>query len=387
MIKHISIFMPSENSFHKRIFMFLYTAFKRQGLEVTGCCKLLSEEEMRLWVREKKPCAIFEMNRVKDEISILDELKVLHISWVVDMEGRGENQIKGSDITYAFDPGWVDNFNTGGFLAWMPPGTCPETFFLVNNAGKQQVDFSFIGHIPKPWSNQELSRTISGVHKNISFEMLLKYYSEYMLINTYCEQTHDSCAHIINRIVSELLGHASELNKDMYYDLLIRIKRMSNRTKLIDFALRHSDSLAIYGSENWRIWSKYKRFYKYFVESPNEINVIHQKSKINLHDGVGFHFRAIDCMASGGLLMWYIEGEYDSYEPGQVIYTRGLADFFQAQFNYFEFKWLNFDEVYDEAKRFNYQGSIAQQETLKIIKSHHTWDCRVKQIMEDIAAL
>lgn len=379
--------MPSESEFHRRLFKYLSRAFKKQGLLVTGDCRLLTESEIVLWIKEKKPCAIFEMNRVKDEIPVLYELDVLHFSWVVDMLGRGESQIKGSDITYTFDPGWVDTFNTGSLLKWLPPGTCRDTFFPCQRNPDAQFEFSFIGHIPKPWSPEELSRPLGDEGNSVSFEDVLHRYVEHMRVNTYQEQTHDSCAEVINGIVMQLLGNAYGLSQEVYYDFLVRVKRMNNRTGLINYALRHTQSLAIYGSENWRLWPEFKQFYKHYVDDPFEINRIHQSAKINLHDGVGFHFRAIDCMASGGLLMWYIEGDYDDYQPGEVVYTRGLADFFQAQSHYYEFKWLNFEEVYQLAKEVNYWGSKAQKEVLKIIAEHHTWDSRAKQVIADIAML
>jgi hypothetical protein len=393
MIKHISIFMPTESAFHRRLYGYLTTAFRKHGLQVSGACRLLTEPEMVNWVREKKPCAIFEMNRIKDEIPVLHELGVLHLSWVVDMQGRDESHIKGSDITYTFDPGWVINIKTDGLVAWMPPGTCTKTFF-PDKKRKKEIEFSFIGHIPNPWSKQELSRLLVGESKNIVFETLLNEYSDLMDVETYKEKTHESCVQIINDIVSRFLGHPLCLSRDMYYDLLVRIKRMNNRVDLLDFGVNKTDSIAIYGSENWLKWSKYKKYYRNFVGKSFDVNLIHNFSEINLHDGVSFHFRAIDCMASGGLLFWYDDNHGDKYNSykwknlfNKDVVPLGLHTAFQSQFHYFEFKYLNFDEVYEEAKIMNYHGSVAQQETLKIIKSHHTWDCRAKKILEDIVTL
>jgi len=389
-IKHISLFMPTESAFHRRIFLFLARAFQQQGLEVTGRCGLLSEAEMRSWISEKKPCAIFEMNRVKDEIPILHELNILHISWVVDMEGRDESHITGSDITYTFDSGWVEYFNTGGFTAWMPPGTSIETFFPAKENRNKEVEFCFMGHIPKPWSESELSRPLISKSRSINFGDLLKEYSEFMEVNTYKETNHESCARIIDGMLERLLDHPVEMARDMYYDLLIRTKRMSNRTELLDFAIGKSDSIAIYGSPNWLDWPKYQRFYKKFIDNEAEMNFIHQHSTINLHDGVCFHFRSIDCMASGGLLFWYNDNygdKYNNYQWKNSKYREGLHTFFQKQFNYFEFKWLDFNDVYEEAKQLNYWGSKAQIDTLQIIKSYHTWECRARNIMKDIVAL
>jgi hypothetical protein len=390
MIKHISIFMPSESVFYRRLFQSIGQAFQKCGLTISGECRLLSEQEMLQWVKEKKPCVVFEMNRVKDEIPVLHELGILHISWIVDMAGRCESDITGSDITYAVDPGWPENLNTGGFLAWMPPGTSVSSSFSLHRADRYETEFSFIGHIPSRWSRNELTRVLHPDNENINFQNLLQQYSAYMDINTYCEQTHESCVKIIDQMVTDLLGYSCKLSQDMYYDLLVRLKRMNNRTDLIDFALRHSDSIAIYGSLNWREWQQYRRFYQYFIESPLEINKIHQCSMINLHDGVSFHFRSIDCMASGGLLMWYDHRDGDKLDTskrGSGIYTRGLSNYFLPQFHYYEFTWMNFDDVYRQIKSINYQGSNAQKETLALIKNYHTWDARAAQIIDHIQAL
>lgn len=383
--------MPSESFFHRRIFHVLSCAFIKQGLTVTGQCKLLSELEMRTWVIEKKPCIIFEMNRVKDEISILHELNVLHVSWVVDMEGRDESHIKGSNITYTFDPGWVANFNTGSFTTWLPPGTCTKTFYPVLGDKTKECEFSFMGHIPRPWSNAELSRSLLGTQNSGTFEQLMTEYLSFINIDTYKEKDHQACVDIINDILVRLFGEVIPLPRDMMYDLLIRAKRMQNRTELLNFAVGKSDSTVIYGSPNWLQWPKYARFYKKFVDNEAEINMIHQQSGINLHDGVGFHFRAIDCLASGGVLFWYNDNDGDKYETYQFknpeskeIHLNGLHDFFENQYNYFEFKWLDFDEVYERAKSVDLKS---RADTVKLVQNHHTWDCRAKQILNDINAI
>lgn len=386
--------MPSESSFHRRIFGFLARAFQEQGWQVTGQCKLLPENEMCAWVRDNKPDVVFEMNRVKNEIPVLDEMNVMHISWLVDMGGRSESQIKGSEITYFIDPGWEFSFNTGGYTAWMPPGTCTQTFLPGSQSKTDTAEFSFIGHIPKPWSRQELNRVLSDKVNSITFESLLNEYMKYMEVNTYFGQTHESCAKVIDNIAEKLLGEPVQLAQDIYYDLLIRTKRISNRVELIDFAVRNSSSINIYGTENWLEWSKFSRFYKGFVEKESEINRIHQCSQFNMHDGISFHFRSIDCMASGALLLWYntndgdkfniYKGKISSNGPGKTL---GLSNFFEYQYHYYEFTWLTFNEVYEKAKSSGYLGSKAQADTIKLINDKHTWDCRVKRIIEDINSL
>lgn len=391
--RHISLFMPSDSAFHRRIFNFFRKGFAKRGWTVSGACRLLPDSEMRSWVLDNKPDFIFEMNRVKAEIPVLFELQIPHLTWLVDMQGRGESQIKGSEITYFIDPGWEFNFDTGGHTAWMPPGACLETFYPLRRQSRG-MEFGFIGHIPKPWAREELDRTLSSGTASISFERLLAEYTQYMDIHTYFGQTHETCIGIIDSIVQSMLGCPVKLPNDIYYDLLIRAKRVSNRTDLMNFALNRSASISIYGSENWKGWEKYSAFYKGFVDDEQVLNRIHSDCAINLHDGISFHFRSIDCMASGGLLLWYNTNDGDKFNiyrdtlskngPGNIL---GLSNFFEPQRHYYEFTWQDFDEVYDEIRRIDYIGSKAMHETIDIIKANHTWDKRVASIISDINRL
>lgn len=337
---------------------------------------------MRQWLIEKKPDIIFEMNRVKSEIPILDEKKIPHVSWVVDFKGRDETTILGSDITYFFDPEWENNYNTGGLQDWLPPGTCVDTFYPNKNQGPKRSEFNFIGHIPKPWSKTELDRRLHGSSKK-TFHDLLKIYNEQMRLTQHLLKTHKDLADIIKKITVSLTGKAVSLPIDMKYDLMERNKRMANRTALLDLVKKKSDSIEIYGSTNWKDWPQYTKYYKHFVDNANEMNDIHQQSHINLHDGVSFHFRAIDCMASGGLLFHlFIPPKRDKQKP-----RRGLHDFFDKQSHYVEMNQDNFDVMYERVKRCPYSGSRWQKETIKEIMAHHTWAHRTKKIVNDINRL
>jgi len=127
-ITHISIFLPNDTNLYRTLFSCLEKSFVKAGIKVSGCLRLLTESEMYLWIQQNKSDAVFEMNRVKDEIPILHDLGIPHITWVVDFQGRTQNHLKGSDITYFFDPNADANFDAGGIQDWLPPGTCTKTF-------------------------------------------------------------------------------------------------------------------------------------------------------------------------------------------------------------------------------------------------------------------
>ncbi|WP_426992600.1 hypothetical protein [Methylomonas sp. CM2] len=390
-MNNISIFLPKDTAFYRRLYSHLSKAFLQAGFSVSGLCRVLDNQEMSDWVKSYRPKFIFEMNRVKNEIPVLHDLKIPHITWIVDFQGRNEHSILGSDITYFFDSGWDDNYSTCGFQDWLPPGTCVDTYRPIDEY-LPTIEFSFIGHIPLPWSQAELNRPIIGegaVDTGMLFGELLEIFNRRMNEISYFGQTHASLLDIIDNIVFQRSGLHVELTLDMRYDFLERVKRVKNRTQIIAFPLSKTRSVAIYGSEHWRAWPEYQGYYRYYIDDPTELNRVHQISRFNLHDGVGFHFRAIDCMASGGLLCWYNENSGDKYnrlglDPHK---RRGLHSFFDNSRHYVEFLWHQFDEAYAHALALDYRHGKQRLETIDLIRQNHTWRHRVEKIVRDFNAL
>lgn len=65
-------------------------------------------------------------------------------------------------------------------------------------------------------------------------------------------KTHKDIECIINGICRKLSVNESVVDTNIYYDLMERTKRIKNRAELLSFALKKSDSIAIYGSPNWK---------------------------------------------------------------------------------------------------------------------------------------
>lgn len=378
-IKHLALFMPVDTPFYRRLFQSWTEAFARLDVRVSGGCGLLSEAALDDWLKQHRPDAVFEMNRVKNEIPLLHELKLPHVSWIVDFQGRTEDQIKGSEITYFFDPGWDTNYRTGGLQAWLPPGTCARIFTPLAEPQSLEATFNFIGHIPLPWSDEELSRQLAD--SQLSFgELLIKYQNELAQLPQQV-LTHKDLKNIIDNLASHHGASTDAWQRQgIYYDLMERSKRLKNRHELLNFALRTKEPIVIYGSTNWSQWPNYHAYYKCFLDCPNQMNRVHQQSRINLHDGVGFHFRAIDCLASGGLLFWYDNKETRlAYGAG-----RGLHNFFEDRKHYYSFCADEFDEVYQHAIAVQASRKKVIGEVVDLINAHHTWDNRARQVIADL---
>jgi hypothetical protein len=181
----------------------LRDAFASLDVRVSGGCGLLDEAQMQAWLAQHKPDAVFEMNRVKDEVPALHRYKIPHIAWIVDFQGRTEAQIAGSEITYFFDPGWDANYRTGGLQDWLPPGTCAQTFQPLPGTLPLDVEFNFIGHIPLPWSAAELARPVAA-NSSLTFAELLRRYDGHLQATRAQIKTHGD----LKRIIDELLAEA-----------------------------------------------------------------------------------------------------------------------------------------------------------------------------------
>jgi hypothetical protein len=336
---------------------------------------------LQAWVSEYKPDVIFEMNRVGCELP-LDELGVKHVSWVVDFAGRDLTQIHGSDIIYFFDPGAEENSLAKCHTAWLAPGASPEHYF----PGQYDfnTDFLFIGHIPAPWSEVELN-TLIGLSGNnrLTFSDLLEAYIKELELPFDCIPTHKILKDKIRRIVERRIGRA-ELTSKVEYDLLERLKRVTSRRALVGAAAAiESADLAIYGSETWKQWPEYAKYFCGFLSEDDSLRQAYATSRYCLHDGVGLHFRSMDCMASGGVILYRQDGmiKYTPLEGGE----RGLHTCFREGEHYLQFDTA--DELTDLYFRYKDDDAALRRigsNAAEAIAGGHTWRHRAQQIIDDI---
>lgn len=354
-------------------------AFRDSGIEAHGRCGLLDEREMHAWLGQYSPDAVFEMNRVAGEIPWFPR-SVRHISWVVDFASRDQSQIKGSDITYFFCPDWSTNYETGGFSDWLAPGTNTK-HYAPPAAFSPGYDFLFVGHIPAPWSQEELNYVLGRmVGRHYRFSDLLE---EYMLRSSAMfspKTTHSDLKNLCYSIQCERTGEKN-LPAKIEYDLIERTKRMDSRRSLIDGVLRcEFDGIRIYGSETWKQWAKYSSYYCGYLRRPADMKQHFASARFCLHDGVGIHFRSMDCMASGGVILY---ANYKNYETDNTVQI-GLHSCFDEGVHYLDFR--NQDELRDKHRYY----TRCPKALMKIrraasvaVSGAHTWMHRVRKIIDD----
>lgn len=380
MIKRISIFLPKPTFIYKNLFRSIANGFKQCGLLVTGDTRHLYEEEMQAWCKEYKPDVIFEMDRTRDMIpSIPPEIK--HVAWVGDTYHHFLDRFTGSEITYFFFPNNYRNFNnSNGMSDWLPPGADQSIFTY----GKKNFlsDVSFIGHIPKPWTQEELDRLVSGSGMPLySFGDLLTDYIPALASLLYKgNYIFDDFFTMANAIYKEKFGADLQVDNVLLYDIIGRTLRMFTRTKVMNAVVEATDSIRLYGPENWNLWPQYSKFYKGWVRNDNNRRDIYQTSQINFHDNItGLHFRTIDCMGSGGLLFFRTTSDDTAYggiktcfDEGRHYVSFSIEDFAEKMRYY-----LNRPDLCEKIRH----------NAAELIQKEHTWTHRAKKVIDDLKKL
>jgi hypothetical protein len=301
----LSVFLPRPTGFYRGLLPQMLRGFEQAGFEVSGTTELLGEAEMLDWCRSHETDVVFEMNRTRSEVPFLPP-SIRHISWVVDFLGRTEEQIKGSDLTYFFTTGWVMAFPYDTFSDWLPPGSCPTTY--APSGAPFESDVSVAGHVPPPWSQAELTRNVSRTARPMLFGDLLPQYQSYLaeverdILTQFPD--HGTYWDEINRLVSAATGDGIAPDPAVKYDLLGRLPRTGLRPSMVSEALGAGHSLRIFGTKGWTAWPELAPHYRGFLDEPADLARVYTSSRINLHEGVGMHFRSMDCLAAGSLLFY-----------------------------------------------------------------------------------
>jgi len=371
----VAIFMPHANTVYLSILFGLKRGFEKHNVEVFASVSHYDETCLLAFCQQFKPDLIFELNRSRSQLPNLPK-HIMHIAWIVDSLGQPVDYYHGSDITYFFGGPWKRAFTAnGGLVDWLPPGACETAYDFKSQQAIS--DFSFVGHIPAPWTEKELSREICQYQgQSITFgrlhDELLDYWKAFSFENfenfTYLNSVYE--------LIEERYAQKIEIqDQQLRYDLGCRMVRLRNRHQLISPVLESSDSLRIYGSKNWKDWEQYRPHYHHFVDHPQELKQIYQSTKLNLHEGVGPHFRVFDAMSAGGLI--FAKRTPDDHTEG------GMLEIFEPFVHYVPFLENDFAELADK-----YLGDDTARQKIvttaaEHVRAHHTWAHRAEKIIRD----
>lgn len=368
--------MPSPTAFYRSLLDQMRRGFEACGVTVSGGLAPLGPDALAQWCTEVRPDVVFEMNRPRNDARGLAP-EVRHATWVVDFDGRTLDHFAGSDATYLFGPTWVDRYPHDGFHRWLGPGTCPSDY--PQRACTHEVDVSFAGYIPRPWNESERQRPLTADPAGLRFGELLPEFESRLRAARDRLRTADDFIELAASACRGLSGSALVLDDRLRRDLSGRVIRELNRRDLIDATLRASASLAIYGPDKWTQWPAYAQYHRGFIECPRELHQTYVEAALSLHEGNGIHFRSMDVMGSGGLMLFrrtfadQLEGGIESrFEPG-VHYMPVTLESLPSTIERLLADPRTADRIRTAAAREVAQG--------------HTWRHRAQSILDDFARL
>lgn len=369
----IALFADSPD--RMKVLIYLQEAFEELGVRTTLMDRFLNDAELTEFCRQFSPDAIFEYNRVRDEVRGLPD-DVVHLGWIVDTMGRPNSAFQGSEITYFFGKNWARACagRTGGLVSWLPPGFSPSRFFP--EAAPPLSDFSFLGHMSAPWSREEEARLVSAPGaRPLRFGEVMAAYTERLRNNPLPGATNDDYVALALQVIQTLGGGAPQLSRALHYDFGCRTLRMVNRHRLLQSVVKFSHSLRIYGPGHWRDWPDYAPYHQGFLGDPHQVRRVYQTTRINLHEGVGIHFRVFDCLAAGGFL-FYMQDVDDQNGVG-------IQEFFEPNRHYIPVTEGDFAE---KAAFYLARPALCQrlgQEAARLVHGRDTWGHRARQILAD----
>jgi len=286
----ILFYFNSNSLFYTGLYDSIKKGFEEIGCLVEGAPIILNSNDLNRKILEFKPDFVLEVNRTKSEIDNFPS-NLLHIGWLFDLWDKNPKDLY-SDILYTFGYSWLNRFpnSCAKHLACLPPATDESIFKKVKI--KKKYDFSFFGHIPKPWNHEELNRIVG--YKNsipIYFKDILSNMESAVLSfdNKFCFTSFQEKFEF---------KFSTKLSNSLKYDLTTRIFRQKNRMNFLNLIKKTSDSISIFGT-NWEHYKEFDIYFKGYINSPNNLNKTIQESKVMLHDNHNLHFRVLDAMACG----------------------------------------------------------------------------------------
>lgn len=349
--------------------------FEQVGVQVRGWPSLLDEATMAQFMADAQPDAVLEMNRWRDAAPGMPG-SVPHVCWLVDAGNQSLASVTGSTLTYFISENWRSSYPERDRVAcgWLAPGVDPH--YYSYEKAELACEMAFVGHVPRPWTEAELQRALlPGTQGGPIFADFVEKFES----RAGAADFADFCNDDYFEYGWSLMGLSSpsyEVDSKLRYDMSCRVVRGFNRHRMLQTAIESGHELAIYGSENFRLYPQYVSLHRGYVADPHELATIYRSTGANLHEGVGMHFRSLDCMAAGGLLM--VPRGPDDTRRG------GLAQAFVPDEHYVVFDPGEFSQVMRRVLGDASWRARVGLRASQAVHAGHTWRHRALQIIEDL---
>ena len=355
-------------------------AFGQLGVDVVGWPTLLDEPAMAAFMDDMRPDAVLEMNRWREKSPAVPS-EIPHICWMVDSANQPLSDVRGSEITYFFGANWLARYphRHGSYCDWLAPGVDERHFHPEDVA--PNCDLAFIGHMPRPWAPSELARAlpVAGATRYTFADVVDRCSRLWPQIDLRGFSNDDFLTSAWSHALGQSRPPPPDLDATLRYDISCRLVRLINRRRLLDLALTSDATFDIYGSKNFEHYPEYAPHYRGFVADPGGQRRVYRGARINLHEGVGVHFRSLDCMACGALLL-VLRGPDDSAFGGIETQFEPGVDYVGARASDFADTVRDLLSDHERRRRIALAGH-------RRIRAHHTWVHRARKILDDLKAV
>ena len=394
----------------------------KRGIDVHFAFSYYKAEMLAQFCDLFKPDVILEIDRTRNNAPGMTN-EVVSIAWVQDWRSVSDtgfssstDRFGGSELYYFCVQPSVIGVDTSKLNHWsyLLQATDPDVYFPEDVP--IESDFSLMGYIPEKKNLDQLDmplpvELIKG-QVTVGAFGTVRQLVEALNTASLTWNTYDpmQARRVTNKHVRSTLGiHGDSVtgftdpfgntlppgltaalandNRCLVPDqvmLLIEngILRALGRIAVVNGVLDVSRSLRIFGVGQWQTYSEYMPYYHGPAMRESDVRRIHCSTRINLHNAMTqMHSRALDCMASGSVIMVNKMLHNNAEEPDC------MRAHFEPGIHYFEYgeddigeraKELMADE---EARRKT--GKIARE----VVLAKHTWAHRVDQILTDLAQL
>lgn len=359
--------------FHNTNFYYTKMLSFAQAWERSSYCPMLLprsphdelfEDKLNTTIKQWRPHILFTIN--KPDLETPKE--IIHINWQQDYEFNRIRLESCADLTYLVLPKDLIGYKGKEQTLMLHAGVDPGVF---RPRHEHFSDIVFCGCLP-PADHGLMD---SPIRDHISLDADIDYKvsdlaDEIMEVSPQSKANYSGITELINEhLQAKLKDYKPVLSDSIRNYIEFNHMRGYERCKMLDKVIESGHKFRIFGVQHtWANWPKYAKQYKGEIKNVEEMARVLSGSHAVLHSGnwgLG-HYRAMETMSTGSVLLC------------QDFKHDDMAPHFEPFKDYIPWTFDTLTDRLDmavELQRLNVRAKI---------EAHHTWDCRVEQIIKDI---
>lgn len=414
-IKSIALFAPNRSSLYINGLLGLKKEFTKRGITTHVGWGYFDELPMAQFCDVFRPDVILEIDRTRNNAPGMPK-DIISIAWLQDWLSVGEHKtasssarMGGSDLYYFVATPESIGIDCTKLPHWsfLLQATDPDIYFPEKTPFES--DFSLVGYVPErdfiDKLDMKLNIRIPGsdvTNFGTIRDLVNALKTEGVTWNTY---DATKAQRLINRHVYSFLRKPKNLfaaafhlirpinvpeppsdhcviPNDLKYMIENQIMRAIARSSVAADLLEVSSSLRLFGVGMWQSYPSFAQYYRGFAKTETEVRKIYQSTRINLHNAMTqMHARALDCMATGSVIMVNKMLRNEMSEPDC------LKAHFEPGIHYFEYEEGQLVEPARELLANKELRRAVGENAALAVRARHTWSHRVDQILSDLKQL